>query len=287
MEIRRLMGIKNYKRQWMIIDDCNVAYRQWGKEGKPVVLLHGLPMNSSLWNSTGLQLSSSGYQVYAPEMLGLGYTEGPLDYDHSLLGQAKLLNQFINKAIQDDYLLVGHDLGGGVAQIIMTELTQRIKKCVLTNCVAFDSWPIEGVKNFLIKAAYRKDYSKIFTSEFILNFLKIGVPAGLLNPAAITNELLKDIQQGLAGTKERTDHFVEFLKAMDNKYTRKASPELKKFKGPALIVWAQEDKFQPVHVGERLRDTIPNADWKLIKGGHFHPLENNKLAETIIEWDKS
>ena len=280
------MKTKNLERQWVTLDACSVAYRQWGTAGKPIVLLHGIPMNSSLWERIGSHLSTEGYLVYAPEMLGLGYTEGPINYDHSLNGQARLVNLFINKVVIDECILVGHDLGGGVAQIIAAGLSNQagIKKYVFTNCVAYDSWPIEGIK-LLIGAAYKKNYTQIFSPEFIAGFVKKGLSAGLLDASLNTNELLEDICKGLVGTRERMEHFILFLKAMDNKYTQGASAKLKTVEKPALVVWANGDKFQPVSIGEKLRDALPKATWKLIEGRHFHPLESNALAEAIVQWD--
>ncbi len=278
------MKTRLVERQWATVDDCRVAYRQWGKEGKPIVLLHGFPTNSSLWARVGLRLSAQGYRVYAPEMLGLGYTEGPQDHDHSLRGQAKLLSRFVSTVVQAEYVLVGHDLGGGVAQIMMTESSTPITKAVLTNCVAFDSWPVEGVKP-LIGVASHDNYARIFTPEFTLGFLRKGLSAGLLDAGVITDNLLEDLCQGLVGTKQRLEHFVRFLRALDNKYTQSASPQLTQFARDTLVVWAQDDHFQPVSVGERLREVLPNATWKLIVGGHFHPLESTGLAEAILQWD--
>ncbi|GBD87935.1 2-hydroxy-6-oxononadienedioate/2-hydroxy-6-oxononatrienedioate hydrolase [bacterium BMS3Abin03] len=83
------------------------------------------------------------------------------------------------------------------------------------------------------------------------------------------------------------EHFVLFLKSMDNKFTQEASPKLKTFEQPALVMWANGDKFQPVSIGKKLLDILPNATWKLIEGRHFHPLESDALAEAIVQWDNN
>jgi pimeloyl-ACP methyl ester carboxylesterase len=43
-------------------------------------------------------------------------------------------------------VLVGHDLGGGVAQIAAVERPDRCAGLVLTNAVSYDSWPIPVVR---------------------------------------------------------------------------------------------------------------------------------------------
>jgi len=69
------MEAKNQERKQVTLNTCNVAYRQWGITGKPVVLIHDIPRNSSLWERTGHKLSPQGYLIYAPEMAGTGYTK--------------------------------------------------------------------------------------------------------------------------------------------------------------------------------------------------------------------
>ena len=43
-------------------------------------------------------------------------------------------------------VLVGHDLGGGVAQIAAVRRPDRFSGIVLTNAVCYDPWPIPSVK---------------------------------------------------------------------------------------------------------------------------------------------
>jgi 2-hydroxymuconate-semialdehyde hydrolase len=273
------------KREFIKTGLFDIAYRQWGTEGKAVVLLHGIPTNSILWNKTGEYLAENGYRVFAPELLGLGYTKGPMIYDHSFLGQSKIINSFIEKVVRDDYILVGHDLGGGIAQILLTEYPANISKCVLTNCVAFDSWPIKEIK-FLIKIASRDNYAQTITPAFILDFLKKGISSGLTDNRKLSDEILNDIHSGLTGSVEQFEHFIRFLLAMDNKYTQEAALKLNDFLKPVLIIWAKNDQYQPISVGEKLRDIFSNVIWKTIEGQHFHPFESLSIAESIYDWDK-
>ena len=43
-------------------------------------------------------------------------------------------------------MLVGHDLGGGVAQILAVKHPELVRGLVLTNAISYDSWPIPQVK---------------------------------------------------------------------------------------------------------------------------------------------
>jgi 2-hydroxymuconate-semialdehyde hydrolase len=274
------------ERKFITTNSFNIAYRQWGSHGKPIVLLHGIPMNSSLWNLTGIELAKQNYTVYAPEMLGLGYTEGPIDYDHSLEGQSRLIEVFCREVVGDNYILAGHDLGGGVAQIMIANSPHDIRKCVLTNCVAFDSWP-PGPMESLVKQSQQDSYPDIFKYDFIAGFIKKALFVNLTNQSLITVDLIEDILNGMAGSGERVEHFIRFLRAMNNECTQKASPRLADYKKPLLLVWGKGDQFQPLSVGERLRELVPESNWVTIDGKHFHPFESTILAEKIQSWDFS
>ncbi|OPJ60206.1 hypothetical protein [Clostridium oryzae] len=53
-----------------------------------------------------------------------------------------------------------------MAQIIATEKSSIINKCVLTDCVAFDSWPVEGIKK-LIQLSRSEEALDILSDEVI------------------------------------------------------------------------------------------------------------------------
>ena len=55
-----------------------IRYQQAGpKTGKPVILVHGLFVNSDHWRKTIKSLSSEGYCVYALDLWGYGYSSKP------------------------------------------------------------------------------------------------------------------------------------------------------------------------------------------------------------------
>jgi len=174
-------------------------------------------------------------------------------------------------------------MGGGIAQIMLTEFADMIEKCVLTNCVAFDAWPVEGIKT-LSEFSHREDSFEKISDMFIAGFLSKGLPAGVSDKSVISLELVKDILGGLTHTAQSKRHFIEFLRAIDNSHTQKAAQKLAGLEHPVLIVWAKDDLFQPLTIGERLNGTIPESSLRTIQGGHFHPLENSNLAELIIQY---
>jgi pimeloyl-ACP methyl ester carboxylesterase len=114
-------------------------------EGTPVVLVHGIPTSPELWRHVVPHLG--GVRCLAWEMVGYGASipEGS-ERDISVARQAEYLATWLGHLDLDRVVLVGHDLGGGVAQIVAIREPERIAGLVLTNAIGYDSWPIPSVK---------------------------------------------------------------------------------------------------------------------------------------------
>ena len=77
---------------------------------------------------------------------------------------------------------VGHDTGGGVALIMAIHHPDRVARLVLTNVVAYDSWPIDD----MIALGNPNWRSK--SPKQVADFLASGLPDGIFNKARLTPE---------------------------------------------------------------------------------------------------
>lgn len=91
---------------------------RWEEEGEgvPVVFVHGIPTSPRLWRHVIPRVE--GARCLAWEMVGYGDSirEGH-DRDISVARQAGYLSDWMRE-VGDGAVIVGHDLGGGVAQIL-------------------------------------------------------------------------------------------------------------------------------------------------------------------------
>ncbi|MGX5358214.1 alpha/beta fold hydrolase [Kocuria sp. KH4] len=113
--------------------------------GALVVLVHGIPTSPRLWRHVMPLVAG---RSLAGEMPGYGRSmpEGR-GRDLSLAAQARYLLEWLDAlALEQQPVLVGRDLGGGMAQIAATRAPGRFAGLVLTNAVAYDSRPIPSVK---------------------------------------------------------------------------------------------------------------------------------------------
>jgi pimeloyl-ACP methyl ester carboxylesterase len=72
---------------WMEIDGARMRYLRAGS-GPTLILLHGLLGYSFSWRYTMPALVPYA-MVYAPDMLGAGFSNRPAGLDHSLRGTAR------------------------------------------------------------------------------------------------------------------------------------------------------------------------------------------------------
>ena len=118
-----------------------VAWTDLG-DGVPVILLHGIPTWSFLYNEV-IPLLAQQAHVIAPDFLGHGYSDRRDFFDRSLLAQTDMIMRLMDHLGIERADFVGHDTGGGVALIMAINHPERVARLVLTNVVAYDSWPID------------------------------------------------------------------------------------------------------------------------------------------------
>ncbi|MBR9980808.1 MAG: alpha/beta hydrolase [Desulfatitalea sp.] len=102
-------------------------------EGFPVVMLHGWPESSYCWEGVAASLDPA-LRVIAPDLRGLGDSERTLNLGaYQKVELAKDMIALIDALQIDDFLLVGHDWGGIVAQEIALLVPDRVKQLVILN----------------------------------------------------------------------------------------------------------------------------------------------------------
>ena len=245
------------------VDGLEIAYRRAGS-GPPVLLLHGIPTSSRVWDSVGADLSAD-LDVVAPDLLGYGDSAMPADRDVSMAAQAVLVPKLLDTLGLDRVIAVGHDLGGAVAQLLAVDAPERVAGLVLIDSVSFDSWPILRMR---VLRAMAPPFARRWPRRWFGWFdrsMRRYVPTG--GP----REALSASLGAWSGDAAGAEAFMRNARAMDPRITQDVAPRLAEVRVPAHVVWGRRDPFQKVRWAERLRDAIPGATLTLLDGGHFLP----------------
>jgi pimeloyl-ACP methyl ester carboxylesterase len=114
----------------------NLAFLDPAGDSKPVVLLlHGLGADAESWFYQFPALISAGYRPIAPDIPGFGRSKGyPRRW--SVKHTARILADWLTQSGIEQFCLVGHSMGGVVAQELALACEKRIEKLILVNTFA-------------------------------------------------------------------------------------------------------------------------------------------------------
>jgi pimeloyl-ACP methyl ester carboxylesterase len=245
--------------------------------GVAVVLLHGIPTSPLLWRHVAARLE--GMHVLALEMVGYGDSiPAGQGRDVSVRAQSGYLLDWLEVIGIQRAVLVGHDLGGGVAQIAALRRPDVCAGLVLTNAISFDSWPIPSVTAMQKAAAVMRRLPDVAIYPSFVSLLRRGHDSAPNASDAIATHWPPYVRHGAAASLLRQ------VQALDVGDTVDVSPRLADLDVPARVVWGEADQFQKVSYGERLAAVLRTPLRRIAAGRHFTPEDHpDELAAAITE----
>ena len=252
-----------------------VAYTDVGT-GEPVILLHGIPTWSYLYHEV-IPIMSPHCRILAPDFLGHGYSDRRDCFDRSLQAQTSMILRFMDFLGIEQATIVGHDTGGGVALIMGIEHSRRVKRLVLCNIVAYDSWPIDDMIALGNPQWAEKPAQEI--ADFVAN----GLPDGLYNQTRLTNEF----RQGIVAPYSDEEGKISLIRnasSLNTNHTTALIDRHQDISAPTLVLWGVHDPWQKITDGERLAHEIPGAQLERIENAS-HWLQQDtpeQFAESIL-----
>lgn len=255
------------------VDGVHARWVEHGS-GRPAVLVHGIPTSPRLWRHVmplidghSLAWEMTGYGSSIPAGAGL---------DLGLAAQAERLLAWLDTQVLDKPVLVGHDLGGGVAQIAAVRSPERFSGLVLTNTVSYDSWPIPSVKAMARAAAVLRHLPDVALYPSFVQLIRRGHDDQDLARESIGVHWQHYVTHGAAAS------LMSQVSALDVRDTLEIADRLPSLALPARVVWGEADQFQKVRFGERLATDL-RASLRRIPGGrHFTPEDHpGTVADAI------
>src|SRR2546423_1964708 len=160
-----------------------IHYEDHGS-GRPVVLIHGYPLNGNSWERQERELLASGYRVISYDRRGFGRSSQPtVGYDYDTF--AADLNVLLEHLDLTDIVLVGFSMGTGeVTRYLGTYGSKRVRRAALLGTIppfllksadnpeGVDGQVFEGIKAAIVKDRYA------FFEDFLNNFYNVDVLGG-------------------------------------------------------------------------------------------------------------
>ncbi|MEY9926672.1 pimeloyl-ACP methyl ester carboxylesterase [Catenulispora sp. GP43] len=114
------------------VNGLSLHYRETGPaDGTPLIAVHGHPGTAHVWDATAAALE--GFRVLAPTLRGYGDSGRPGEYGFALWRDDVF--GFADALGLDEFVLLGHSMGGTVCALAASRHPERLKALILEDTV--------------------------------------------------------------------------------------------------------------------------------------------------------
>ena len=255
------------------MDGRSIFYREAGpKNAGPLLLLHGLPSSSRMFEPLFARLSDR-YHLIAPDYPGFGHSDWPdprkfaYTFDHL----AETMNHFTEALGLSRYTLYMQDYGGPVGFRMALEHPERVEALIVQDAVAHDSGLGENWKPrrafWADRAAHEATLRPNLLSLATTRTRHVGNDPQVerYDPDLWTDEIRFLNQPGQADIQ--SDLFYDYQSNVASypqwqEWMRQTQPRL-------LVLWGMYELSFDDSEPEAFRRDVPNAEVHIVDGGHF------------------
>jgi pimeloyl-ACP methyl ester carboxylesterase len=258
----RNMTIK-IKSNTIKINGRDVLYYTAG-EGEPLLVIHGGGGDARTWWDN-IAVLAERYKVYAPDLPGFGGSQ-PLDGSYFIPELSGFIDVFATQLGLENFHLMGHSLGGGVALDYALRMPRKVRKLVLVSSLCLGDEISFWIRLLCLPALVRS------IGAIATGVMKaVRWAARQLNPAG----LLMPLSPAAMAVGGNITTFKKQTHVLESRLSEVAMP--------TLLVWGGKDPIVPVGHAYKAAGMIPNCQVKVFKrrGHNVHRDELKQFSRTI------
>ncbi len=253
--------------QFIDVAGTTVHWVEVGR-GRPVVLLHGLADSHRTWREVATRLPVEPYRLLLPDLPGHGRSARP-DASYSLDWHAHIMGLWIDMLQLDQFDVVGHSFGGGLAQALLRTHASRVGRMAL---VAPGGWGEEvswGVRLLTLPGAALVTQPLLcWGTQIALQFSdsrgqdpEERAHLAWMNGRPGTARGIARTARGIADLGGQKKHFLDHADSI---------PHLP----PISMFWGSRDPIIPAAHGFKIMQALRDVELTLFQGcGHFPHIE--------------
>jgi haloalkane dehalogenase len=254
-------------------------YRETTPDGEeadaPVLLIHGFPESSRMWEPLMNALAGQGRRCVAPDLYCLGDSDdpGPATFERNLEAIGALHEELGLSSV----VIVVHDWGGFVGLAWACENPDLVSALVISDTGFFSDGKWHGMAEAMRSPQGEEIIGAIDRDGF----------AGLLRAdgATFSEEDVDAYWRPFAEGRGR-EATIEFYRSMDFEKLAPYDGKLADLDVPTLLVWGAEDRFAPLAGAKRFEREIPGARLAAFEGaGHFvFEQERERTVKEVVSF---
>jgi pimeloyl-ACP methyl ester carboxylesterase len=241
------------------LKEFRISYLEGGlaSNSAPIIFLPGWPVSVETYRES-LKALSSRYQVIAPDLPGFCKSTSPT-FLQNYQDYANCIIAFVNTLNLKKVHLIGHSIGGAIAIAIAASLPSIVSSLVVVDSTGV---PMGSLPEVLLRRS-------------------IELPAQL--GSIKIDALSKMFQSSLYNSLFNTQNVIQTAKISLEEDVR---PLLSQIVSPSLVLWAENDRFTPLKLGQEIARGIKGSRLVVVEG-EYHELSMfrpEKLAPIIFDF---
>ena len=273
--------------------DGPVHYLDFGGEGTPLVMVHGLGGNALNWMDVGPALARH-HRAVALDLAGFGQT--PLFNRSAALGaNEELVRGLIEKLFDEPVVLMGNSMGGHISILAGADHPELVSRLVLVDPavpgvhVRRPAPPMLGVMAALsvpglAESVLDRRLKSVSAEQLVVETLALvcADPSRLSREIVDAHIQLTRERAGLGSQNQRA-----FLQATRSLGLRMADPRVwaraRQVKAPTLVIHGELDRLIPVAAARELVRRVPGWELEVLNGvGHVPMMETPDLFMRVL-----
>lgn len=240
--------------------------------GLPVVLLHALPLDSSMWEATARELRAYAHEVITFDQRGFGAAPLP-DEPPSLDLVADDLARELDRLGIGEVALVGCSMGGYVAMSFLRRHPGRVRALALLAA--------RGTADTAEAAERRRLFADLVLDETARGAVVARTTPSLLGAGTRARQprLTARVADLARAARPRSVAWAQRAVAA----RADSTATLRSTDVPAVVVIGEEDELVSLHEARETADSLPWGRLVTLPGvGHLAPLEAPRATAVVL-----
>lgn len=235
--------------------------------GPTLLMLHGNPTSSLVWQGVIDRLSSS-FRCVAPDYPGFGRSTAAADYTYTVREHAAVVAGLVEELDLRDYVLAMQDWGGPIGITAAAQDPDRARGLVIANTWA---WPVNGDPRFEVASRLMGGPLGRLAITRLNMFVNVMLPMGH-RLRKLTDDEMQAYREAMSTpTARRAAAALPAAILGERQLLMETEEAVERFADrPSLIVWADRDVAFQRRELEHWRRLLPASTVVPVPGaGHF------------------